>query len=533
MKVSGSRQLRRLAVRSPVFRPGDNAVMIRPAPAVAVPLVLVPTLGLAQGGFSPDAWVWLGALAAWGAALAVVLSDDAGALRSAWPWLGCAVALLAWTLGSTLWSAHVAQSVLETRRTLCYVAVLLALVALARRSAVGAIVVATHVAITSLILSALLRYLFGAHHATEFSGYLLSDPLGYANAVGIIAAFGILLGLGIGSRMDSRRGRAGAAATLPPLALALELTSSHATWLALAVGLGAALLLDEAPFRVLRILVAIAAPSILLVLLGRRSGFSELATPRIDGWLLALATAGCMLVAAAIAGRRLGVPRTTPRRPPVWVLVAATTVGVGIAAALVVVNGVTSEPRASYYRVAWHDEYVPHPLFGSGAGTFALYWARSGHVASRGGALDVHSLYLETLAELGPLGLVLLLATLLYPLRAAFAYRRVPYVPAAASAYVAFLVHAGLDWDWEMPVVVVAALSCAAAVVSGAIPRARPLSTRLRAVVLIMAVALAGFAMAGVRSHTEPAAQRGLKKEAPQTRGLRSFTSVEKGYGLP
>jgi hypothetical protein len=39
--------------------------------------------------------------------------------------------------------------------------------------------------------------------------------------------------------------------------------------------------------------------------------------------------------------------------------------------------------------------------------------------------------------------------------------------------------------------------------------------------------------MAGVRSHTEPAAQRGLKKEAPQTRGLRSFTSVEKGYGLP
>ncbi len=506
--------------------------MIRRAPAAAVPLVLVPSLGLAQGGFSPDAWVWLGALAAWGAALAVVLTDDAGALRSAWPWLGCAVALLTWTLGSTLWSAHAAQSVLETRRTLCYVAVLLALVVLARRSAVGAIVVATHVAITSLILYALLRYLLGAHHATEFSGYLLSDPVGYANAVGIIAAFGILLGLGIGSRVDSRRGRAGAAATLPPLALALELTSSHATWLALAVGLGAALLLDEAPFRVLRILFAIAAPSILLVLLGRRSGFNELATPRIDGWLLALAAAGCMLVAAAIAGR-LGVPRMTARRPPVWVLVAATTVGVGIAAALVVVNGVTSEPRASYYRVAWHDEYVGHPLLGSGAGTFALYWARSGHVASRGGALDVHSLYLETLAELGPLGLVLLLATLLYPLRAALTYRRVPYVPTAASAYVAFLLHAGLDWDWEMPVVVVAALACAAAVVSSAIPRAQPLSTPLRAAVLVTAVVLGGFAIAGVRSHTEPAAQHGLKKEAPPKRGLRSFTSVEKGYGLP
>ena len=29
----------------------------------AVPLVLVPALGVVQGGFSPDAWVWAGALA--------------------------------------------------------------------------------------------------------------------------------------------------------------------------------------------------------------------------------------------------------------------------------------------------------------------------------------------------------------------------------------------------------------------------------------------------------------------------------------
>ena len=54
--------------------------MTRPAPAAAVPLVLVPALGLAQSGFSPDTWVWAGALAAWAAALAVVVSDDAGAL---------------------------------------------------------------------------------------------------------------------------------------------------------------------------------------------------------------------------------------------------------------------------------------------------------------------------------------------------------------------------------------------------------------------------------------------------------------------
>jgi hypothetical protein len=201
---------------------------------------------------------------------------------------------------------------------------------------------------------------------------------------------------------------------------------------------------------------------------------------------------------------------------------------------VLLVGGVSTEPRASYYQVAWHDEYAVHPLLGSGAGTFALYWAGSGHVASRGGALDVHSLYLETLAELGPIGLALLLATLLYPLRAAVAGRRTPFVTAAASAYVAFLLHAGLDWDWEMPVVVVAGLACAAAVVSSTLPGARPLRTTARVAVLVAALALGAFAIAGAQSHTEPAAAgEDTMKEAPPERGLGSLTWVAgSGYDL-
>src|SRR5439155_423558 len=193
----------------------ENARVTRPAPAAAVPLVLVPALGLAQGGFSPDAWVWAGALAAWAAALAVVVGADAGALQDAWPWLGCAGALLGWTLASALWSAHTTQTVLDARRTLCYVVVLLALVALARRGAERLLVLATHAALTFLVVYALARYLLGTHKPAEFEGYLLSEPLGYANAVGIVSVLGILLGLGIGSRAESSRGRAGAAATVP------------------------------------------------------------------------------------------------------------------------------------------------------------------------------------------------------------------------------------------------------------------------------------------------------------------------------
>jgi hypothetical protein len=277
------------------------------------------------------------------------------------------------------------------------------------------------------------------------------------------------------------------------------------------------LLLDEAPARVAKTIGIVAVPSAALVLLGRQSGFATVAEPRVPGWVLVLAAGAAALVCATLAHRF--AKATFPlERPHVRLLAAAIAVCAALVLAVVVVYGSTTEPRASYYRVAWHDEYTAHPLFGSGAGTFALFWTRSGRVASRGGALDAHSLYLETLAELGPLGLVLLAAFLLYPLRGVVTNRRSPYVPVAAAAYVAFLVHAALDWDWELPVVVVAALSCAAAVVSSTVSSASRIPTWARAAVLGAALVLAALAIAGVRSDTVPAAS-GETKGAPLSRG--------------
>jgi hypothetical protein len=37
----------------------------------------------------------------------------------------------------------------------------------------------------------------------------------------------------------------------------------------------------------------------------------------------------------------------------------------------------------------------------------------------------------------------------------------------ATGAYVAFLFHIGVDWDWEMPAVTVAGLACGTALVTG------------------------------------------------------------------
>src|SRR4051812_16234070 len=178
--------------------------------AALVPLVLVPALGAVQGGFDPDAWGWSGAVAAWAAAIAVVVTRHPGALRTAWPWALTAGALLAWTALSTSWSVHPSQSLLEARRMIVYAAVVLALLLLARRSGTRALVLATHAAITGLLLYALLRHLLGHRIRDPFELYLLSAPLGYANAAGILAALGVVLALGIAATTEARAVRAAA-----------------------------------------------------------------------------------------------------------------------------------------------------------------------------------------------------------------------------------------------------------------------------------------------------------------------------------
>ena len=71
---------------------------------------------------------------------------------------------------------------------------------------------------------------------------------------------------------------------------------------------------------------------------------------------------------------------------------------------------------------------------------------------------DAHSLYLETFAELGIVGLILLVVALGTPLVAVVRARKRPGVAAVAGAYAAYLVHAGFDWDWEVTAVTLAAL---------------------------------------------------------------------------
>jgi hypothetical protein len=115
----------------------------------------------------------------------------------------------------------------------------------------------------------------------------------------------------------------------------------------------------------------------------------------------------------------------------------------------------------------WHtalSEYRAHPIAGGGAGTFATYWLV--HRPLPQFVVDAHSLYLQTLAEQGVIGLAALAMLLAPALISALRTRRHPLIPAALGAYLAFLFHAAVDWDWQVPAVTLVALISAGVILA-------------------------------------------------------------------
>jgi hypothetical protein len=469
-------------------------VIRRVQPLLVVVPALVAALALDQGGFDPSAWVWSGALAAWAAATAVVASREIRVSRVAWAWLASAGSVLAWVALSWLWSDRRAQTLLEARRTAVYAAAVLALVVLVRRGAERPLLLLTHVAITAVVVDALVRYLTETRTFDTFEGTLLAQPLGYANALGALAAIGVVIGTGWVARAPAVAERAVAAATVPLLATALPLTQSRGALVALAIGLVTTVACsdDAAPF--LRAALLVAPGSVVAAIVAATSRLSDgNAKPYAHAaWIVGAAAVACAASTGVIAARARRAPRSSGRVPR---LAAAAALAIGVVGAGVASR--STEPRTSLWGVAWH-QFEGHLAFGSGAGTFALAWARSGLTETRGGALDAHSLYLETLAELGVVGLVLLLVFLALPLRHA---RR---EPVAAGAYVLFLVHAGLDWDWEMPALVLAGLCCGGAALASGAGQPRAVTAGRRAGIVALAAALGALSIAGARSSSEP-----------------------------
>jgi O-antigen ligase len=118
------------------------------------------------------------------------------------------------------------------------------------------------------------------------------------------------------------------------------------------------------------------------------------------------------------------------------------------------------------------DAFRAEPLHGIGPGTYEFWWARDRRYD--GFVRNAHSLYLQTLAEMGWPGLLIVLlfvgtalwAGLLTRLRA----RAAKDAGAAAALLVAFLLflfHAGVDWMWESTAVGALGLVAIATAVAG------------------------------------------------------------------
>jgi O-Antigen ligase len=150
------------------------------------------------------------------------------------------------------------------------------------------------------------------------------------------------------------------------------------------------------------------------------------------------------------------------------------------------------------------EQFRAHPIVGDGAGSFQSWWERHRPLVLF--VRDAHSLYMETLGELGVVGLGFLLAAL--GAGAVAIGRRVgqaeegPRVALAGTAatLAAFVIAAAADWMWEFTVVGVAGVAALGLVTGPAIaitdeprPASRP---RLRRALLALAATLTVIVLA-------------------------------------
>ena len=465
-----------------------------------VPGVLTVYLCFSAGGFFP-AEVALAALAlALLLVLRVTLGEDpfAGFSRPLAVATGGLALLGVWQLASSAWSGAPARALLEFDRTLLY---LLALVAFGcgsrssermRRLVWGLALALSLVAAVGLV-SRLLPELWPT--PPSVSNERLSYPLTYWNALGLVAGLATVLCLHLASSTrEPRPARVLGAAAVPVLATTLYFTFSRGAIVAGALGLLAYMVVGRPRALVLG-LIATVVPAALAVRAGYGAGL--LATPEpttaaaiVQGADVAR-TVGLAVLGAAILRTamlpldsrlaRLEIARRSARLLTAAVVALALVVGVGGGLALDVparaaeslerfVAGNSLEEtgdtrdrltqfgnngRIYHWRVAL-EGFAERRVTGSGAGTYRMLWAQ--RRPSDFTVQDAHSLYLEVLAELGVVGIVLL-ATALVPILAALAIhargRERAIYAAPLGAALAWAVHAGIDWDWEMPAVTV------------------------------------------------------------------------------
>jgi hypothetical protein len=463
------------------------------------------------GGFFPDTVGTLAVALAVVATLRITLSDRpfAGVGAQALVVLGLGSLLLTWTLLSSNWSSAPARALLEANRTLLYLLAFAVAASVARRSTSLAVILRWVLAAMVVVaLAALASRLFGdvVHVTSGRQPSRLAFPLTYWNAMGVLCAIGVTLALHVASgAQEPPVARTLATAAIPVLAVAGYFPFSRGGIGVAAIGIVLYVVLAH-PRRLAAALLCALPPTAIALVVAYRS--DALATDTYfagdgpaQGHTLALvvvaAAAAAALLRMVLVGpeRRLDALRWAPgrRRTVLAALAIAAMVAVGAGFAAL---GGTGEVRSQYHAFIrgnvvdegtdvrsrltavgnngrldfWRvgaQAFASQRLHGTGAGTYENEWYQRRRSPTQ--VVDGHSLYLETLAELGVVGLGLLVGLLLAMLVAVARGLRGEARHAHAAvlaAGLALLVHAGIDWDWEMPALfcwLFVAAGCAAA----------------------------------------------------------------------
>jgi len=405
--------------------------------------------------------------------------------------------LAAWMLLSGLW-AHATARVLDAYdRALLYVLALALFGAFrytrARMSwLMRALLVGLGAVCVIGLISRLLPHTWPTTNA--FFASRLNYPLTYWNAEGMIAAMALILGFHLVADPREHAGvRVLGAMLLPAVGATLLLTFSRGSLGVAALGLLAYCLLTRLHTLPTALLVAVPTVGVAM-----RSAWDATALASLhptgplgvsQGHHVAIVVGLCTIAAGVLRAALLPVDRRLARWGPVrhppprrvrvriglavgaLVLVAALAAGAG---GLVhreydkFVKG-TSEKQVAQTRerltdpanngrlplwTAALDIYRAHKLRGTGAGTYQQYYPRVRSETQY--VTDAHSLYLQSLAELGLVGGALM-ALVVGGILVGLALRirgpdRGVYAALFAVA-LAWAVHQAVDWDWQMPAV--------------------------------------------------------------------------------
>jgi hypothetical protein len=487
---------RDVTARIQVLTVRDHAERFALGATLLAPGALLVVFALDDGGFFPDAWglATLGLLNALALRALLARRPFAGLTPAGMATVGMLALLAVWTLASAAWSDAESRALLEYARLLLYAAVLGLFVTLPSSEGRALVVLAgLAAAATAVSAAALGVWLLPDRFPVDdaFGRARLNWPTSYWNATALIAALGAVwcAHLATTTRVGAAP-RVLASTALPLLAATVYFSASRG---AAAAGLAGAVALvalqrSRGLFTGLPVVLAGAVAGVVIAagadgLNAIEPSRDALADGRTAVRLLVLAAAGAGLARLALVpvDRRLAAARL-PRPSRRLVLIVSATVvaaGAGVfvaAGAPAAISGsfdrfvedeglnrdldpserftrIENNNRLNHWEVALEAGFAERPLSGTGAGTYALLWDRE-----RQGGLDVldgHSLYVEMLGELGLVGLFLLLAVL-GPLLWALGRRAWQTGGAWTGLFAAALtwaVHAGVDWDWEMPAV--------------------------------------------------------------------------------